>query len=128
MDSHKESLSGKENEVIHGILLRILEKWRRDIGAIEEDLEKTVTLFSESIEQGETPLKSKPVQVMEEAVPETVILPPKEHQSGLSTPSPAVESKGPDILQRPEEPPDKDEFLEETVILKPAKTREKVNE
>ncbi len=130
MESREGSLSGeeKENEAIHRILVKILEKWRMEIGAVEEDLEKTVILSSESVEQKESPPPSRPIKVMEEAVPETVIIPPKENRSGISTSSPAVKTKGADSIQKPEKPFGKDEFLEETVILKAGKVREKVNE
>ncbi|MBM4325309.1 MAG: hypothetical protein FJ115_17290 [Deltaproteobacteria bacterium] len=130
MESRQGSLSGeeKENEAIHGILVRILEKWRMEIGASEEDLEKTVILSSESVERKEMSPPSKPIKVMEEAVPETVIILPKENKPGTSISSPAVKSKGPDSIKRPEEPSGKGEFLEETVILKAGKVREKVNE
>ncbi|MDI6762491.1 MAG: hypothetical protein QME83_05590 [Thermodesulfobacteriota bacterium] len=130
MDSRKGSLSGeeKENEAIHRILVRILEKWRMEIGAVEEDLEKTVILSSESVEQKEGPLPSRSIKEIEEALTETVIIPSKENRSRISTSSPAVKSKGLDSIQKPEEPSGKDEFLEETVILKPGKVREKVNE
>lgn len=130
MDSREGSFSGeeKENEAIHRILVKILEKWRMEIGAVEEDLEKTVILSSESVEQKESPSPSKPIKVMEEALPETVIIPLKENRFGISISSPAVKSKGADSIQKPEEPSGKDEFLEETVILKAGKVREKVNE
>jgi hypothetical protein len=65
---------------------------------------------------------------MEEALPETVIIPPKENRSGISISSPAVKSKGADSIQKPQEPSGKNEFLEETVILKAGKVLEKVNE
>lgn len=130
MESREGSLSGeeKENEAIHRILVRILEKWRMEIGAVEEDLEKTVILSSESVEQKESPSPSKPIQVMEEALAETVIISSKENRSGISTSSPVVKTKGADSIQKPEKPSGKDEFLEETVILKAGKVREKVNE
>jgi hypothetical protein len=128
MESHERSLLGKENEVIHRILLRILEKWRMEMGASEEDLEKTVILSSGNIEQGKTPSQSKPIKEMEEAIPETVVLHPKENKSGTPIASPVVKSKELDFHQRPGEPPDEDELLEETVILKPGKIREKANE
>jgi len=130
MESRQGSLSGegKENEAIHRILVRILEKWRMEIGAVEEDLEKTIILSSEGVERKEISPPSKPVKVMEEALPETVIIPLKENRIGISISSPAVKSKGADSIQKPEEPSGKDEFLEETVILKAGKVREKVNE
>ena len=130
MDSREGSLSGeeKENEAIHRILWKILEKWRMEIGAMEEDLEKTVILSSESVERKESPSPSKPIKVIEEAVPETVLIYPKENRSGISTSSPVVKTKGADSIQKPEVPSGKDEFLEETVILKAGKVREKVNE
>jgi hypothetical protein len=130
MESREGSLSGeeKENEAIHGILVRILEKWQMEIGASEEDLEKTVILSSKSVERKESPSPPKPIQVIEEALSETVIIPPKENRSGISTSSPAVKTKGADSIQKPEKPSSKDEFLEETVILKAGKVREKVNE
>jgi hypothetical protein len=130
MDSREGSLSGeeKENEAIHRILVKILEKWRMEIGAVEEDLEKTVILSSESVEQKESPPPFRSIKEMEEALPETVIIPSKENRSGISISSPAVKSKGADSIQKPQEPPGKNEFLEETVILKAGKVREKVNE
>jgi hypothetical protein len=130
MDSREGSFSGeeKENEAIHRILGKILEKWRMEIGAVEEDLEKTVILSSESVEQKESPSPSKPIKVMEEALPETVIISLKENRFGISISSPAVKSKGADSIQKPQEPSGKNEFLEETVILKAGKVREKVNE
>ncbi|MBS3919740.1 MAG: hypothetical protein KG012_12735 [Deltaproteobacteria bacterium] len=128
MESREGSLSGKENEAIHKILVRILEKWRMEIGAVEEDLEKTVILSFESVERKESPSPSKPIQVMEEVLPETVIISPKENRSGISTSSPVVKTKGADSIQKPEKTSGKDEFLEETVILKAGKVREKVNE
>lgn len=128
MESREENLSGKENEAIHRILVRILEKWRMEIAASEEDLEKTVILSSERVERKEIPLPSRTSKVAEEVLPETVILSPKGSRSEISTPSPAVNSKGPDSISRPDEPPEKDEFLEETIILKPGRVREKPNE
>jgi len=130
MDSREGSLSGeeKENEAIHRILVKILEKWRMEIGAVEEDLEKTVILSSESVEQKESPPPFRSIKEMEEALPETVIIPPKENRSGISISSPAVKSKGADSIQKPQEPSGKNEFLEETVILKAGKVRERVNE
>lgn len=130
MDSREGSLSGeeKENEVIHRILVKILEKWRMEIGAVEEDLEKTVILSSESVEQKESPPPFRLIKEMEEALPETVIIPPKENRFGISISSPAVKSKGADSIQKPQEPSGKNEFLEETVILKAGKVLEKVNE
>ncbi len=128
MESHEGSLSEKENEAIHRILVRILEKWRMEIAASEEDLEKTVILSSEGVERKEIPLPSRTSKVTEEVLPETVILSPKGSRSEISTPSPAVKSNGPDSIPRPEESPDKDEFLEETIILKPGRAREKPNE
>ncbi|MBM4350565.1 MAG: hypothetical protein FJ106_11855 [Deltaproteobacteria bacterium] len=130
MESRQGSLSGegKENEAIHRILVRILEKWRMEIGAVEEDLEKTIIFSSEGVERKEMSPPSKPIKVMEEALLETVIIPLKENRIGISISSPAVKSKGADSIQKPEEPSGKDEFLEETVILKAGKVREKVNE
>lgn len=129
MDSYERNLlAGKENEAIHKILMGILEKWRMEVGAGEEDLEKTVILSSESIGKREIPLQSKTIEVIEEAIAETVILQPKDHRPGPSIPSPAVKSTEPDSMQRSEEFPGKDEFLEETVILKTSKIREKANE
>lgn len=129
MDSYERNLLvEKENEAIHKILTRILEKWRMETFTNEEGLEKTVILSPESTIQREIPSESKPIRVMEEAVPETVILQPKGHRPEPPTPSSMDRSTGSDSMQRPEGPPDKDDFLEETVILKPGKIREKANE
>jgi hypothetical protein len=118
----------RENLAIHGILLRILEKWRIEIHPEEEDLERTLILSSESAEKKGSPSPSRSEGKVEGDLPETVIIPPKESRSGMAPPMPSVELKGVDSIQKPEESTEKDGFLEETVILKPAKVREKLNE
>lgn len=128
MENQKEGLLNQENEMIHGILMRILEKWRMEIGTSEEDLEKTVILSPENIGQREAPPPPKPIKGMEEAIPETVILSPKDNRPGIPMASPVASSKESVSIQRPDEPPEKDEFLEETVVLRPGKIRGKANE
>lgn len=118
----------RENRAIHGILSRILEKWRMDIHPMEEDLEKTILLSPEGAELKGSFLPPGSSEKMDEDLPETVIISLKEKSSGITPPLPSVELKKGDSIQKPVATTEKDEILEETVILKPAKVREKLNE
>ncbi len=130
MDSHEMNLSEEEREkkAVQSILLRILEKWRTDLGQREQELEKTLILTPGVTRPSESPSASVSMKEEGEAIPETVILPPREHQPKTSPSPPSLRTKGTDSISKPEELSEKDEFLEETVILKPKKAREKLNE
>ncbi len=121
MDHHALTISEKEreNQAIHHILLRILEKWRTGLEQRDEELEKTVVLSTARATRQERPSSFQPVEEREETLAETIILPPKEGKPGPS--SPREKPKGTEPISKLDEPQEKDEFLEETVILKPKK-------
>lgn len=119
----------RENSAIHGILTRILEKWRMDIHPMkEEDLEKTLILSPLGAEQKGSLSPPRSAEKIDEDLPETVILSSKEKRAGITPSIPSVESKEVESIQKPQAVTKKDEFLEETVILKPAKVQKKLNE
>ena len=96
----------------------------------EEVMAETVRILPQRMTE-ETSISSSEVKSKEvdlEAIPETVMITPQGMTKGNSILSPADKSKEADLFQKNKEPPMKDEFLEETVILKPSKVRDKVNE
>jgi phage gp45-like len=96
----------------------------------EEVMAETVMILPQRMIE-ETSISSSEVKSKEvdlEAIPETVMITPQGMTKGNSILSPAGKSKEADLFQKNKEPPTKDEFLEETVILKPSKVRDKVNE
>ncbi len=128
MDRQKQNfLTKEEKEAIHKILLRILEKWRSDLGEREEELVKTVILSPGSATRQEPSSLESPEE-SEETLAATIILPPKEGRPRPTSAPLPEKTKGDEPLSKTEEFLEKDEFLEETVILKPKKVREKLNE
>ncbi len=131
MDRQQQNFFTKEeNEAIHNILLKILEKWRTDWSPGEKELEKTVVLspgYPASTEPSSSS-ESSALKVSEDALAETVILPPKEGRPVPSSASLTEKSRGHEAFSKKEELPEKEEFLEETVILKPKKVQGKLNE
>ncbi len=121
MDSREGSPSGEEKEkkAIHGILVKILDKWQTQIQeGVKEDLEETLVISPEASQRGTSPpLRDKET---EEILQETVILAPQRTTREAQSPSTEPASKSKEISE-------KDQFLEETVILKPRKIRDKAN-
>ena len=103
------SETGIENEAIYGILIKILEKWRLEIEAEGKELEETVIL---SPQEAASDAFLSPTVKPEDMDLEETIVSTKEIDR--------MSSK-----QRLEEQPKEDEFLEETVIVKPRKVRER---
>lgn len=129
MDRQEQNFFTKEeNEAIHKILLRILEKWQTDWKLGEEELEKTVILSSGRATRPEPSSSLESIEEKEESLAATVVLSPKEGRLRPSSPPLTEKLKEQERFVKTEEPPEKDEFLEETVILKPKKVREKLNE
>jgi hypothetical protein len=157
MDSHEEipPVPGKENKAIHGILVKILDKWRTAARVeTEEAFKETVIISPETLKE-ETPSLPRNQETEEilqktviftprgtsgreepppvhkpEEISETVILSPK--GLGRETQAPIAESgptggKGIQPAHDPEEISEKDQFLQETIILKPGKVRDKAN-
>lgn len=122
MDNREGNLfeDGKENESIHRVLTKILEKWCNPTDTAGEELTETLPLSPEGT-QKEVPPPPFEAEKTQEMIPDTVIILPQGTAKEASTSSSEVKSK-------PIEPPRKDEFLEETVILKTGKVREKVDE
>ncbi len=118
----------KENEAIRRILESVLQKWRQEIEESGEDLEKTHILSSDRAAKIEGPPFSGEDLETKEALPETMIITPDKGKEKISVSPSTVKPKAADSTQKPEEPFRRDEFLEETVILKPPKTRNKKNE
>jgi hypothetical protein len=141
----------KENKAIHGILLKILDKWQAEIQEeTRESLEKTLLISPEASQRGDSP--SLPLQTKEtedplqktvilspqrmagkeefppahkpEQISETVILAPQ--RTNREEQSPFTGLAGGEKTQ-PALPSKEDQFSEETVILKPGKVRGKTN-
>lgn len=116
MDKDERNLQGEE-DAIHRILLRIHEKWRAESNLKEEGLLTETIILSP--EPATPPTLEPPIE--EEAFVATVILSPNARQS-ISSPAPTKEeSETTGVESKTGEPPEKGEFLEETVILKPKK-------
>ncbi|OGP80598.1 MAG: hypothetical protein A2V86_16865 [Deltaproteobacteria bacterium RBG_16_49_23] len=116
MDSHEGSLSGvgKEFKAIHRILVKILDKWRTETQeGTEEALNETLIISPETYQKKTSPPLRD--QETEEILQKTVIFSPQ-GTTGREGFPPAHE---------PEEISEKDQFSEETVILKPGKIRGK---
>jgi len=103
------SKTGIEDEAIYGILVKILEKWRVEIDAEGKELEETVILSSQEAASDAFPSpKEKPEDMdLEETIISTKQIDRMSSKQGL------------------EEQPKEDEFLEETVMVKPRKVRER---
>ncbi len=115
--------SRDEREAIGKILRRVLERWRHQLRAEEEELEKTLVLsprVSDPEKGGGVPKKevSKEKAVEEEVLPETVIIGPKEEKERISVTYGISKPEDTGLKPSKEEPAQTEEFLEETVILK----------
>jgi hypothetical protein len=139
----QEAIS-KQNKVIHDILMTVLQKWQAGMavkkGAEEEDLTETMVISAGGLSKISSFL---PTQDEREVLPETIIIShPTTKRNALktSTQSEPEESKPQDksvILQDSIKPrplkkkgkklPDQD-FLTETVILKPRNKMENRND
>ncbi len=106
MDNRKVDPSeiGAENEAIHAILIKILEKWRVKIEVGEKELEETIIV--------------SPQTVTSDASPSSGVKP---KDTGLEGVASQKETDRMGSAERIEEEPKEDEFLEETIILKPRK-------
>ncbi len=169
----RQALPG-ENEAIYGILMKILMKWRPEIGEKKEDLEEaeTVTLsfkdlkkethsvqeeLEETVILSRKSLKKEPlseknelkktvilspeglkkesapekVEKMQEILPETVIISSQGADKDALPSSPRSLSKEPGekkILEHREmniKKTDQQDFLTETVIIKPEESEDK---
>jgi hypothetical protein len=108
-----EEASAPEDRAIHEILLKIMEKWRMDVGAEQDELEETLLVDSRTDRERfqETVIGSKyeenlapetiivspgdlkkevqpPVHTEESDIPETVIFTPTDGSTGQSRPFP----------------------------------------
>lgn len=121
MDSREGSPSGeeKENKAIHGILVKILDKWRTEIQeGTKKALEETLVISPEVSQRATSPppWNKEPEEILQE----TVILAPQRTTREAQSPSTGPAPKSKEISE-------KDQFLEETVILKSGKVRDKAN-
>jgi len=137
----------KENQAIYEILLKILNKWRTEAQTqVKEELAQTLIISPEASQRGpsaaqiqepedllqktvivtprETTGKEEELPVREpEELSETVVLVPQ--QPHRKTQGPSTEPTGAKI--RPTSPVKEDLFSQETVILKPPKSKEKAD-
>lgn len=150
MDSREGNPSGEEkvNKAIHGILAKILDKWRAEIQEeAKEALEETFVLSPKTSERATSPPRAKetedtlqktvilspqgigrreesPPAPKPEEISETIILTPQ--RTNRETQSPLTGLAGGEKIP-PASPSKEDQFSEETVILKPGKMRGKTN-
>lgn len=120
--------SKDEREAIGKILRKVLERWRQEQRAEEEELEKTLVLSPRvpDHEKGGVLVKEvfKEKAPEEEVLPETVIIAPKEKKERISVTYEVSKTEDIELKPSKEEPAQSEEFLEETVILKPKRIRD----
>ncbi len=126
----------EENVAIHRILMNILKKWQAELEPEKESLKETVILSPSGLKKAPPPTKIKEDH---EILPETVIITPKETDRGTSIYPQQQQSESVEPLEetvsleelKKMEPLKKiskktndQDFLTETVILKPGKLKE----
>jgi hypothetical protein len=125
--------TGIENEAIHKILMKILERWRSKSQPEEEDLGETrffkqPPITQENISDTETlppfAFRSKPRSEGEEKVFSKETKKEEESQA-TEIISPFQKKKKIEVIPKIEKQPEEEEFIAETVIIKPRKSRNK---
>ncbi len=130
--SETETQTEVENKALHDVLMRLMHKWAKGVGAEKEEIEATVILPAERTREEPVLPPSKGVD-RDEMTSETVILSPSRTPADSPSPSrmgseqaPLSEDPGrrPDVLKRKDQIQE-DDFSTETIILPPGKMQDK---
>lgn len=86
------------NKAIHEVLIKIMNKWRAEFDSEKEDLEKTVVFSTSAADEPEKTVVLSPQEAEEEVILETVILSPEDLGKEDLLPGQVVEDDIPETV------------------------------